>query len=484
MPDVFISYAHDDNQYPRYEAKGWVDCFYDALSARLNGIRPGTTIWRDQSEARITGNSILTPTIMQGLDEAAALVLIVSPVYATRPWCRDELAHFCDNAKRFGGLEVGTISRVLKVVKLPTEQFRTGIPQIDDATGCLFYKPGKGGRPMEFDPPHGSNAGNEFCNEINNVAYDLKALLDACAPPRNSIPAAPSNAGKVLYLADTSSDLRDQRERVRQELEQFGHTVLPQRQHSAAPDFSDGPEYADRVRAELAKATYSVHLIGDWYGPIPSRSKTSIVEMQYDIAGEQQKSAPNFARVLWMKPGAQPAEPSQEAFATAIKDDAELHISSIEDFKSQLFDRLARKPAPAPEADLRMVYLIFEKNDEQASRPLSKWLHNQGFEVLRQIDGDPEIHKHHISASDGVVIWYGSATEQWLEYKLIDLEKVYGAKRSFRERGCVVLADPSTDDKREFRSHLVTVVPGFGEFSPAALKQFLERIKTIEAGAV
>jgi hypothetical protein len=34
MPDVFISYAHEDNESPPYPFKGWVERFYDALKAR------------------------------------------------------------------------------------------------------------------------------------------------------------------------------------------------------------------------------------------------------------------------------------------------------------------------------------------------------------------------------------------------------------------------------------------------------------------
>ena len=52
MPDVFISYAHRDNRTPRYEPRGWVECFYLQLKDRLDAIR-GITIRTHESALRI-----------------------------------------------------------------------------------------------------------------------------------------------------------------------------------------------------------------------------------------------------------------------------------------------------------------------------------------------------------------------------------------------------------------------------------------------
>src|SRR5262245_16148860 len=43
--DIFISYAHANNDYP----KGWVTDFHGALQRMLNASVRGVTIWRDNN---------------------------------------------------------------------------------------------------------------------------------------------------------------------------------------------------------------------------------------------------------------------------------------------------------------------------------------------------------------------------------------------------------------------------------------------------
>lgn len=488
MPDVFISYAHRDNQSPRYGSRGWVECFYDALLARLNGIRGrDTSVWRDQSEGRITGNSLLTQTIKKDLKESGVLLAIVSPAYLASQWCADELKYFCEAAAKSSGLHVDNHSRIIKVGKLPIPKnaFVTGIEAIDDAIGYPFFGRGTDGNPLEFDPPHGTEGGAEFWRALNAVAFSIDAVLQKLEgqphPPAES-------SGSVVYVAETSWDMREQRERVRGELEQFGHAVLP------ASEIPHGPDYADRVKVDLAAAKLSIHLIGDSYGAIPERSNVSIVETQYRLAGEEAQKRPELVRLAWMPPGLVPAEERQIAFLEELKNDSRLTIGSIEDFKTLVQEELKPKESgdlSPGEGPIRSVYLIFDPPDREAAKPVDDWLHHHGFEVLKPLSSVKKsaewrsIHRHHLKTSAGVLIYHGQTSEEWLQSKLIDLEKVFGYGRSRKQepaRG-VMLADPATTDKQEFRSLKVRVLKGFGGFSPAVLDEFLKDLQAREGNA-
>lgn len=118
--DAFISYAHLDNKpFPGQDRKGWVTMFgellADCLSTRL-GKEARVSI-----DATLKGNEVFAPEIVDRLATSALLVSILSPSYVQSHWCQREIDEFCTAAVHTGGLTLGNLSRVVKVVKLPAE---------------------------------------------------------------------------------------------------------------------------------------------------------------------------------------------------------------------------------------------------------------------------------------------------------------------------------------------------------------------------
>ena len=90
--DVFISYAHLDNQAVVEGQPGWISRFDRALKIRLGqllGREP--RIWRDP---KLQGNDFFADTLVERLPEVAALVAVLSPRYANSDWCRREMSTF------------------------------------------------------------------------------------------------------------------------------------------------------------------------------------------------------------------------------------------------------------------------------------------------------------------------------------------------------------------------------------------------------
>jgi TIR domain len=472
-PEIFISYAHADNDHPRYEsrewehARGWVECFYDALTKRLRQLRGRETlVWRDQS-GRIKGASALTDTIKDGLRTCPVLITVVSPAYLASGWCADELRFFREAAAERGGLRVGNLLRVVKINKLPVfgDSFLSRDPDLADATGYAFYR-SVGGNPLEFDPPHGSELGQPFLNEINTLAADIVELLDG---PR----VAPS--GVTVFLAETSADVEDLRGKLRTELVQFGHAVLPSA--ASSHDISDSAQVGDH----LARARLSIHVLGRQYAAIPEGRETSTAELQYDLAGEQLRRS-DFTRLTWLPPGVEPADARQAAFVERVRSfDSQFVTAPLEDVKTQIKDALRPKPIGSEQrrapSDVKIVYLIFEPPDEEHAELVRKWLDGQGFEVLKPTrSGSLKAHRINLRDSDGVLIYYGQTDDDWLTVKLHDLRKTFGQGRDRRRplRGAVYLADPEEPDKAKFSSHIVDVIPGFGRFRPETLRGFID----------
>lgn len=113
--DLFISYAHIDNQPLAEGLKGWVETFHERLKIRLEQLTgEPARIWRDR---KLQGNDVFAETLVARLSKAAILVAVISPRYVKSDWCLKELGEFCHSAGACGGLVVGDKSRVFKVVK-------------------------------------------------------------------------------------------------------------------------------------------------------------------------------------------------------------------------------------------------------------------------------------------------------------------------------------------------------------------------------
>jgi len=87
--DIFISYAHNDNQAVLEGQRGWIDNFHQALEKRLQvylGAKP--KIWRDP---RLQGNDYFADALVDQIPKVAILVSVLSPSYIKSDWCRKEM---------------------------------------------------------------------------------------------------------------------------------------------------------------------------------------------------------------------------------------------------------------------------------------------------------------------------------------------------------------------------------------------------------
>ena len=100
--DLFISYAHIDNQPLTAEQQGWVTRFHATLAAQLS-MRLGSVahIWRDD---KLRGNDVFSDEIVQQFGRTALLVSVLTPRYLASEWCTLELREFCERAEAGGGV--------------------------------------------------------------------------------------------------------------------------------------------------------------------------------------------------------------------------------------------------------------------------------------------------------------------------------------------------------------------------------------------
>lgn len=513
--DAFISYAHLDNVELVEGRKGWVANLHRALEVRvaqLLGKPP--QIWRDP---KLAGNDLFETSIIERLRKVAVLVAVVSPRYLKSEWTIRELEAFWSAAEQQGGIHVRDKARVFKVLKTPVAVERMP-PHLRGLLGYEFFRVDpESGKVRELDEVFGEQAHRDFWLKLDDLAHDICTLLEAMDTPEDP-PAACSGprvtAGQAIYLAETSSDLRDQREALRRDLQQQGLRVLPD---ATLPLVASDVTAA--VSRYLGECRLSVHLVGRHYGVVPEGGSASIVELQHELAVAHSRSAP-LARLVWIPAGLSVDDGRQQQVIERLRVDprvghqADLVETYFEDFRTTLQSWLLRasprakgaadavggRPAPlptsatprptgdavfvsAPPVDPPRLYLVADERDVAAIEPWAEWFFDQGLEVMRPLyDGDEreirEYHEENLVACDGLVIFYGAGSELWVRRKLRDVQKAAGLGRT-RGRPVVgvCLAGPRTPEKDRFRTHEATVVAQWDGLSTASLDPVVAAIK-------
>jgi len=484
--DAFISYAHLDNVELIEGHKGWVSNLHRALEVRvaqLLGKQPH--IWRDP---KLQGNDSFADTLIARLQHVAALVPVVSPRYVRSEWTRRELGEFWQAAKAQGGIRFNDKLRIFKVLKTPVPV--DSLPaELQPILGYEFFKVDhETGRVHELDEIFGPEAQRDFWLRLDDLAHDICYLLEMLEHPDT---VAPSGfADESVFLAETTGELKEQRESLRRDLQQHGYSVFPTQ---ILP--REISELRTAVQRDLAKCHLSIHLIGKNYGFVPEGSIESLLEIQNRLAMERSKQG-KFSRILWIPPGLQVEDERQRNVIDRVRTDPHLLEGSdlletfFEDLRSVIHSRLKQVPRPAaklkaPPAAKKIfsIYLIYDQRDAQQTLPWSEFLFDQHFEVIRPVfEGDEgeirEYHEENLRSCDGALIFYGSGNECWLRHKLRELQKSPGYGRTKPAPAIAIALIPQkTPEKERFRTHEALVIPQFDGLSTEPLSQFLASLQ-------
>lgn len=492
--DIFISYAHIDNQPLAEGQKGWITSFHKALEVRLAqllGAEPD--VWRDESNLR--GNDYLGKPSALHMPRVGILITVLTPRYVRSDWCLKEVDAFYQFAEQTGGVRVAEKSRIFKILKtpIPIEQHPAAVQQL---LGYEFYQvDSTTGKPREFIFNSGPNVDINYWAKLDDLAYDIFQLLNTLngePVPAPKLPYSPQH--NSVYLAETTHDLCVERDKMKRELQSRGYNVLPDR-----PLPLDAESIMKAVRENLSRCRLSVHLIGANYGVIPEASERSVPFIQNELASERCR-ATNFSRIIWMPPGLEAREPRQQEFIKYLYEDpsaqheVEVLQTSLEDLKTIIQDKLTAPVEAEPRASLprddepRRVYLVYDAQDEENVLPLSDHLFDRGFEVLPStLTGDEAQaradHRESLLLADAILIYYGAAGESWLRAKLFDLRKLagYGRTKPLLAKA-IYLGEPNTQAKERFRTLEAAVVKQDQEFSPHLLEPFLRQASGAKGG--
>jgi hypothetical protein len=488
--DAFISYAHLDNVELVEGRKGWVANLHRALEVRVGqllGKKP--QIWRDP---KLSGNDSLEDTLFERLRRVAVLISVVSPRYVRSEWSLKELSEFVSAAREHGGLRIQDKARVFKVLKTPIALDKTP-PELQSLLGYEFFKiDPETGRVRELDEVFGAEAQRDFWMKLDDLAHDicfLLEMLEATGEP-TALPTPAAHAGHI-FLAETTSDLKEPREAIKRDLQQYGYTILPDR---ALPMVV--PDVSASIREDLARCQMSIHLIGKSYGLIPEGGTESLLEIQNELAIARGEHGA-FSRLLWIPPGLQVDDERQQKVIERLRLDprirpgADLLETFFEDLRTVIHNSLRRDDAShqtrvepvTARGTLTRLYCIYDRRDATSLSPWMEQLFDQEIEILQPLfEGDEaeirEYHDENLATCDGALIFYGSGNEYWLRRKLREIQKSAGYGRDKRQPAIAIcLVPPKTAEKERFRTHEALVIPQWDGYAPDPLQPFLSRLK-------
>ena len=492
--DVLLNYAAIDDHSLQDGRPGWVSQLHKNLEVRMEQLS-GEKI----NIARLQESAVspaLQGELLEHVPAAKAMITVVSPPFLHSEVCRRGVEEFWRGAQQTGGRYVDEKSRLLKVLKTAVSEQQMSSQMADIFSplfGFEFYElDAESGRVREFDETFGPALKQRFFERVYDLAYDacqvLRVLKQVKAKEDSALTANPNR--QWVYLATTTSDVQDERDRIKRELLERGHAVLPD---GPLPMLSKDVELT--VAECLEKCSMAIHLLGRHYGVTPEDSSESIPALQLRLTAQRL----GVQRLVWMPGSEGIADERQQAFILRVQEDPALHDraeiieGNLNLLKKDLIRRLEppeekpKPPAPAKASSgAPKLYLICDAKDEANVEPLEDYLFDQGLEVsLPAFDGDDAdaaaLHQENLLSCDAVLVYYGAAPKAWVDIKLRELLKAagYGRVTPIAVQA-VYIAPPDDRRKERYRSHQAEVIHQGEEFAPTVeLDAFISKLKEV-----
>jgi hypothetical protein len=287
--DVFVSYAHADNEVPLGSsmAVGWVTAFAKNLNTG-----PGVLHKRLFIDHQLKPGDNFSADLMTRVERSSVLVLLLSPNYVNSRWCGMEVERFV----QAHAADPDKPSNVFVIELWPYESLYTKPPVIERLRKRLFVSkfwfrpadasaPSVAGYPSPLDgQPEGKalywRVLNELQAAIDQQVLDRRAQRGDVDSQPQPLPVRPARGrlGTVL-LADTTDDLEAERNKVRAILEPEGVLVLPEGDYVALSQ----TEFDVAVQADLAHAGLFVQLLSPTAGR-KGRLDLPLPQLQYQRA--------------------------------------------------------------------------------------------------------------------------------------------------------------------------------------------------------
>jgi TIR domain len=433
--DVFISYAHADNEGDVF-GDPWVDQLAKYLGIALKqrlGRGDEIKIFFDSN--RLHANHPLDE-ILQNVRHSAVFLAIGSPSYVNRQWTRDELAAFTTTSK--------DRRRLFAVERLPLESGEQYPDPLNDYYRINFWQRD----PSDDIPLTVTQRMNSdlYYVLLQKLAEQIRGQLvvmhkQAGEPVRAPAPAraiggdgatmagaAPEAGGdsdvKTVMVAQVTEDLEAEREQLVSYLDQCQIPNLP-------TDFypQGAADFKAAVAEDLRRSALFVQLLGATPGRRPRDLPEGYLAAQHQLAEEA-----GVKILQWRSPDLAAENVVDEAHRAFLFGEKVAAIG-FESFKAQI-RKLATEPPPPPKheptgddfADAP-IFINADTMDQTFAEALFEKMRTQRVPVmLSQPYGDAKDVRQDLERSwrecGAVVLIYGSTKNFWVRNQILLYNKL------------------------------------------------------------
>ena len=475
VPEIFISYAHIDNETILESEDGWITLLHRMLELRLAqllGEKP--IVWRDP---QMRGNAEITSTLNKKLEQCDYMISVITPRYLKSDWCRREMDFFFN---RFGDS-----SRIFKVIK--TEVSPESVPkEVRDCLSYMFFRNDPdSGRIREFRP-HITTTANEFINRLDDLAYDMCSYINEQISDSTGVE---NKSGLKIFLAESSYSIQEERDQMIRELCVHGNKIMPKIQLPLQKE-----ALIETVTEILKECDLAIHLIGNSYGMIPENADISTIEIQAQLSAEFARQG-KISRLIYVPQDIQPCDERQKKFLKYLESNeiSQIQTEFISASNVELYQVLHEqldiltKPEVVPVRNQNMgnkisqVYLICAEEDLEDAEQLEDYLFDQQVEPLLPLfEGDEAQikadHLRNINACVGIIIYQGKANDSWLRQLRHDISQQIEHKTKPLAGIALFLGPPDSRRKQRLRALDMQVIQSFEQIEPQLLQEFISEL--------
>jgi hypothetical protein len=469
--EVFVSYAHADDEVPIGADRGWVTTLVGELSKILRRTlgSAGARIWMDH---QLAASEHIDEVLLRSVRSSRTLLLVMSPAYQRSAWCMRELGNFID-ASAADGPDNGIF--IVETEPVDRDYWH---PAIQPLKSIRFWDrafhdraPRLLGYPVPKLDEH-----SPYWLGVNELAHLIADRLQRPAAPR-----------PVVWIGEPTDDLLEQRDSLAATLRQHGFEPVPSAPYSRQTESA----FNTAVRTDLERAVALVQLFGPRAGRKPSWSAApdSVLQARAAQLAHQARHIPYFR---WRP---------REVVLSRIKDATYrdlltgMETSSIEEFKQRVIRALTEprraKPmralttSPGPPHHAPYILVNADVVDRDLAHRVRDSLQQLGAHVAVAPEPTPEqtpqdirlAQEEQLHTCHGVVLVYGRTRAAWVQSQFAFSRKVLAP----RCRGVWgVLLDGPPDEKPDvgLRSPSLLLLNCRGGFDPIALASFVSALQT------
>ena len=448
--DIFISYAHVDDEPVNATDLGWVTSFVRGFKVQLGrklGRNDAFKLWMDHG---LHKSEPVTVQILESVRRSAILVILLSPGYIASPWCRQELAEFLNIIR-------GRAESNVFIVEIDCTEGCQHPPELSDRDVFRFWvRDPVSGAPHTLGWPRPTSNDHEYYSAVDDLVHQIvEALrrLGHAATSHDASAAAPPTSGasmngfvepqtgfqhqSTVYLAQVTDDLDIERNNVRRFLEQAGLRVVPRGWYSL-----DAATFRRSAAADIATADLFVQLLSGVTGKRPPDLTEGYAKCQLQLALDASKPV-----LQWRGFSLDPATVEDEAQRTMLESPT-VRAEGIEDFKEAVRHRIdeLRQPPPKKSSSQAFVFVDMDSSDRPLAEKVCDILdrNGAGYVLPAQTDDPGEYRRdleENFASCNALIVIYGSTTATWVRNHLLESRKAF-ARRALPPRALAVFQGP------------------------------------------